>query len=671
MGHARFSTELAQVTWLYGENDDGKSARYQAMRIALCGGIPGKEPGKLMPTNQLLHDFAWRGNSMSCQVNFDTISARTMVWHNGKLTADAYSGPASDRLERFPASMFAASELLTLSGPERLRTLFAVLPPAAGFADLATVKDKVIVQIKNVKLEPHTTAAEDEIKEIISELTNAKGQTVQDFLAWLVESTKEGTKKANGYFQSMKKTAAGATYLRSNDGPTLAEATKARDVAAEALRVAEAERTTLAAQWKQAKAELDKAKATASSYQPPEPGAREKLEARITELRALVAKPLPELAPEADQKAVDDASTAHGDATLEVSRIIDSEEHAAKNVDRLESDIAGITALKCCPTCKATGAKWCDKAVSEFTAQLGDAKRELSRCQLTYKTLSERQRQTSNALTNARAEFLKIKQARNASETARIAADKEQRRNYADLETHTRAIANLDATAARQAPALAAAALIPELEQRLAGLVLAGEQTVEPMTKLKSAVAFANQTLATAQTEAGKAAAAALASEQADAAEQAAGVRKAVSAAVAEMQSECVKCAIEPFLARANSLCGGFLKSPLVYRDGDIGRVMDGKFIELQAASYGGTARTLAHAAICVALSAGQPCRIAVIDEVGNLSKRNRQRLVDTLCGLVAAKEIDSALLLGPDKPDVTRPIVDSLFSAVHIQPGK
>lgn len=660
-------TALTPVTSISGRNNRGKSAHLRAIEIALTGSRPGKTPGSRMSNGEIFDTFSSE-NTMRVSAQFDDTQQCILEISKNRKGFDVAKRVGQ---REFPATLFHSSEFWNLSGPARVRYLFGALPAPAGFESRASVALVIGCNIKNIKLDPHTLAAEtaiDALVKYVNEYSVLESISIQDWLTGLSESVRV---KANGcaaHAKTMKSTILGNTQLRAPDAESQATAEKRKRDAQTALTKAETELATAREQFRQLNSEITKKQTVADSYVAPEPGAREKLESRIAELRALVAKPLPELAPEADQESALKAQAAYHDALTTVGslqrQMVDI--NTTINLGRKEMD--RFHALKCCPTCKAKGTKWKDEVMQDMATaltakevQLAQWTEDHKQADARYKSATEtaeRIRVSNAAATKARAESVAASQS-----ASRLAIQYQNELN----ETNARFTALVTAVA-RQLPARAAAAELPGMRERLAALHASGGILNAKVTSLKTQYMDAESALAIVHGEIGKANAAALAAEQADAAETEAKVTKEASKIIAELVAKCVTASIEPFLATCNALCEGILDTSLVYRDGDIGIMEGDKFVSASPGkSMGGTYSTLTNCALCIALAAGQPFRLAIIDEVGNLDDVNALKLTVRLCELVTAGKIDQALIVGTRAAPYPGDGYRNLFSSVKV----
>jgi chromosome segregation ATPase len=138
----------------------------------------------------------------------------------------------------------------------------------------------------------------------------------------------------------------------------------------------------------------------------------------------------------------------------------------------------------------------------------------------------------------------------------------------------------------------------------------------------------------------------------AQAARAEAAVLKQAVDLVLSLQAELVKKTVYPIIESANRLCAGVLEHPLAYRDGEIGMAKPNGFI---TKTLSGTERALTRCAVSLALAAESPLKIVILDEMGRLSARNKQRVLENIADLIHEGAIDQAILVDTDAADYIR----------------
>ena len=105
------------------------------------------------------------------------------------------------------------------------------------------------------------------------------------------------------------------------------------------------------------------------------------------------------------------------------------------------------------------------------------------------------------------------------------------------------------------------------------------------------------------------------------------------------LQAEMVKQAFGPLLDRANAITSGILKTPMEYRDGELGRFEGATWISHR--TFSGTEKAIAYAGISAALAADSPIKIVMIDELGRLDYENKRLLLERMRQLTERGAID------------------------------
>jgi hypothetical protein len=131
-------------------------------------------------------------------------------------------------------------------------------------------------------------------------------------------------------------------------------------------------------------------------------------------------------------------------------------------------------------------------------------------------------------------------------------------------------------------------------------------------------------------------------------------VYKLAVKAVVAFQQTLIERAFATLLETAKLFTEGILFSPLVYRDGEIGRMAGDHFISWRV--FSGTEEALALAGLSVALAQHAPCKVVIIDELGRLSVDNRRKLLARMVELQAAGHIDHFFGACVSSPDLDVP---------------
>jgi hypothetical protein len=109
------------------------------------------------------------------------------------------------------------------------------------------------------------------------------------------------------------------------------------------------------------------------------------------------------------------------------------------------------------------------------------------------------------------------------------------------------------------------------------------------------------------------------------------------------MQEDMVAGAFGKILSIANTITTGILKTPLEYRDGEIGRFEGPTWISHR--TFSGLEKAISYAGISVALAGECPIKIVMIDEV-LIHPDNQRLLLDRALELTAAGKISQFVLV-------------------------
>lgn len=130
-------------------------------------------------------------------------------------------------------------------------------------------------------------------------------------------------------------------------------------------------------------------------------------------------------------------------------------------------------------------------------------------------------------------------------------------------------------------------------------------------------------------------------------------------------QAELVEAAFKPLLKLANDVFPGLLKSPLAFRDGEIGRWEGGTWVSHKV--FGGAASKLTFTAIQGALSASCPIKIMLLDELGVFSAKTAIKVANAVEAAIEAGRLDQFIGADPDRGDLYA-VKDSAFQVVEIK---
>lgn len=611
-----FSHELTPVTMFAGRNFAGKSSRVEAITLALLGYIP--EIGK--KGTDLFENLS-SGPAMAVILEMADGTHVRREWRQHKGTIK-YIG-SGDELD-FPPVALDAQAFLSLSGPERVKFLFARTKLPADLS-IEAVKASLTANVKNIKLEENTEASEEAIREVVRWITEESAETTTQ--GWIEElSAKAGDRKklAAANVQRMEKTQQGLT--QTADDVVAPPDTEAK--LAEAQARLQEEVKAQAAREQQgisAKAELAKIEELAGSVID-ESRAREEMEKLNVEIGQLDTTAInPGTVSDQEYRACSRAvMTAETDLNF-----------AKANLTSLTTSLHKLQKDKSpkCEKCGQSIKKIVDDLIETTTAQIADAAANVDAKE---KALAEATEKLT-AATNAYDAAMMQKTSYDANRKRRLQAEVD--------------IARFQTLLANNAAAMKAKQDLPTLRQSVDDFRSQWITSAENIRRLKAEVDTQNANLRLLIAQRGRAQQQAKAAQELTRARAELEVCKQACAMIGELQAKLVQTAIAPLIETANSLCGGILKHPLTYNaeKNDIG--MAGKTGFWRHRSMTGTEKALAYAAISVALAADAPMRLVIIDELGRLDQYNKDMVLEALCQMVDAGQIDQAILVDTITP--------------------
>lgn len=110
-------------------------------------------------------------------------------------------------------------------------------------------------------------------------------------------------------------------------------------------------------------------------------------------------------------------------------------------------------------------------------------------------------------------------------------------------------------------------------------------------------------------------------------------VHKLVQAAMKDYRNESVNAAIGPFITRAREVADGFLRTHLEFKDGEVGRTEKGRWIAQK--TFSGTEQAITYVAFCHALNQSS-FKLILMDEMGRMDDDNKRRFVNAMVHLAS-----------------------------------
>lgn len=615
-----FTLDLAaDRTLLHGDNFAGKSARADAIRLALLGYLP--ELGKTARATFGLCS----GRELVVEAEFDDGAKIFRRWYlkGDAVKTEELLPPAFEGNGELLAVMMNADVYFGKTETERVNYIFANVPGLAAEHSPDAIRADFAQSLYEVEgLDPDAIDATlvrlDAARRQVEELPAFAGWTPQLFVDCVADFVAEDAKAAKQTVAVFEKTVQGLAHLRT----TAAETAAAADVAA-----LDAEHKTLTNELTALREE--KARAAAAQEQ-----ARASKRRRDELLRDLAARPSLLAAREtranriaaieAEIAAIPETSAAEIRAIVEERGNVElgnrdlarqlSEVDAAMTANARE--LSELSSKKVCPYCGAAGDGW--KAIKE--AEITSALDGLRTKRATLKEQIDAGAKAAAAL-NAKLDRLRRSFDQREGKQRELAAIR------STAETTERTLAILDERQKQldALPAIPEAAAVDAAAEKLTG-VLARLHAIEELRRAHDGRKHELTRLAQAETAR-------------DDAAKTETVAKAAVKIVRELKARLVEAAVKPILGLANRFFPDVLANSLAYFEGEIGWWNDGAWVGHK--TFSGTEKALAYAAIQTALSARAPFRFMLLDELGRLSNANAQKFVDGVGRAIACGDLD------------------------------
>lgn len=643
-----FEHTLERVNLFTGKSAAGKTARIDALRLALNGGTLLGRASDLKARTIDIMGLARNGH-IEVEAVDDAGRKIARRWKEGKACVIV-----ADEIPQTPDILMDPNEYLMLSDAKKIEYAFNLYRmEGQEFTSAA-----IVAELKNIRLEHNTEDTEKVINEIVDAATGpmrpAKDESIQGWLANFLSKMKQRLSNAEADTRRMTATVQGITQLLNV--PAL------RDPASE-LANERAKATKLLAEKQMIEQQLSDLRALISRREviqkeilglQENPLALHNAKAAIEELEADIARieavpadvQIDEVAVRAELDALNKEIGAYRSSTLEIGRrhnIAESEARTAgvaliqfkKDSDHLNELHKRAMEKQCCAVCGADRAHWKE---SKEQAEASHAKLMEQR-KGAEEQLAENERLAAEKV---RAEFRALRDSQAADEaiqekrltasqlTAKIMAFQSADRNARNererilagkrvsLEQSRKELDGWNSVGAKRAAA----------EARLAELSLDGKQTEgELMTAVveKRTAIEAVQGVITLLEKQQRAYLEAKADEKRNAqalvehgkAKMNVEVTKAAIEKLEGIQAKMVEVAFGTILKTVNLITEGLIVNPIEYRDGEIGRWIGDTWVKHE--SFSGTEKALTYAGISLALAKEAPIKIVMIDELGRL----------------------------------------------------
>jgi hypothetical protein len=622
-----FTDSLAPVTLYLGRNSHGKSARLQALSLALCGQLPGERAdGQPLKSNSELFTLLASATPMTAGCVFDTGETMVRTWE--QISGSVKCKVVTSRPD-MATVLINPVELLALTGPERTRALLA----RASLGPEWTPQQlwaRVCADIKNIDLNPNTTETERAVSVLLDQLnyvvrgTMKLGTSPAVWLAGLEAELKKRKLLADQGLERMRHTSQGLSQVRP--APANQEAEIKRDKALKEFAIASSEKQLADTRLQELETEFYACESAANAK------VDEQAIQDVKDLESagkhLTEQRVPD--PGGDEvrlpleQALHKTSAAHNKAATDC-KVLDAE------MKRLDKELDELQASKVCPKCGQSLKTLQAKLIKQLKSDLKTVVGKVNKAVEVFNETADAHRIAEDKLIDYQAAKATYEEWR--AQLRQVAATVVEHRER--LALSIKAAQSVEQARAR----LGELQTSREIARGNALSALEGLNLAK--TKLEAAEADYKLLLA----ERAETASRARVAEEAGRVQAEAQVLKAAVKLVSELQVQLLAEAIGPVVTRANKLCAPVLPGKLVFQDGEFGMVgPNGNLVTHRAMSD--SEKLLAMAGLSVALATGQPYKVAAIGRFESFDKANQSKIITLLRNLVRDKELDQAILI-------------------------
>lgn len=619
-----FIHDLQRCTLFTGPNFVGKSARLEAIRFGLLGSVP--DLGK---TNQATWDLSG-GNEMHVRLSLDNGKdvERSLVKAGESVNKRGNAAACEFEASRMP--MLDPEEYFGLTDSERIHYVFGMMKMPETFT-----RDGIFAEIRNLSLEENTEPTEKAKGEII-DLINREFSPGRPLTAALIDAIADLKLEFTAVNRRAKDTQ-GTLRVLSELKTRGAEAT------ADTIQGVVAELRAVTEAWNvanQASGALTQRQMEAN-----------RVGLRRTQIQEALGVDTEDVQPKVDEllKAIAEANKKlkklKAISTEKLHALEQAEEEAkqaSENADEMSANTqarledattrkAALGKLKCCPHCQSKAGGWKANLTAAIDAELANLQAETAQTDALVAAAVAR-------WNKATAAFSKAKKPYEARQTLLDIVDASQR--------------SLDAINARTAGATARR---QALQSELASLKDVSAPTDAEMSEAASRVMTLKQqyadlsarhtTLVQLQQDLIRAGEAA---EEHQLASAKVAVIKAVGAKLKERQAEMIAVLFGDLMKVANYFVSGIMEHALVFQDGRIGYVKQGRFVS--HSTFSGTERALTYIAVTAALMREAPLRLVLLDEF-DIDAEVFPKVLDRLGDAVVDGVIDQVVVAHTAEP--------------------
>lgn len=631
-----FELNLRDINFIVGINFGGKSARTDAIRLLLLGFLP--ELGK---QNRATFGLS-SGREMSVEGTFDNGTVLCRTWHleGDTVKATVNTKDLSILENESLAVMLNAETYFALSDRERVNYVFANVPMGGKLTpdDIVNRVESGLIRLGN---KPEVIA------DVVIRLQGHKQPDVspQEAVEFLLKTAVEMAKSAKEYAVKMEKTAQGLSALRANDTEktvNFSELDARRTTLTQEIQSLHEEKAKHSAAGNHAKATKKRREQLLSELRAkPASDRRMKLTGELTHLKNDLAN-LAVIV----REEVEELRTRLTDARAGLRDYEKDIRDVNASISKNERELAEVDSKEKCPYCGAEGTGW--KSLKE-----AEIKSALSGLRVKSDQLAEHVGKIAETI----AALVQEINAKHEALTARETLEKTviERRTVLDAFDQT-------------------LVLFQQKETELAGLPVQSEEQEAALNHAQTSLDAKQQELISldnirraAMGRENDIKRLAQAETDRDKAKAEETVAKVAADILREIQAKMVEDAFTPLLATANSLFGAILREPLDYQGGEIGMQRDGVFVT--HATFSGTEKLLAYAAIQAALSSKSPVRLMILDELGRLDEDNIAFLVGAIEQSVASGKIEQFIGISARKIEMN-PMLNPEISSQVVEIG-
>lgn len=634
-----FSYDLAAITLLIGRNFRGKTRVLNAIQVLLLGYLPalGKE-------NKATFTLA-SGTAMTIEGTFDTGQVMTRAFTlRGNTVSMTLDGPKEITDYDQMAVMLNAEEYLARSDRSRVEYVFAHV--AMGDAWTGTG----IHERLEAKLLPAGEQWPAEKLQAVNTVLTAmntdasKCEAVQEWVDEAIESVTNSWKGAKASAVQMEKTIQGLANLRAADEDPLQLSTleDERAVLQRGITDLTERRGRYLGSFTAMKAAQVRREEIERELRHGDKTRQQMLDAKHK--LALISQAIVDASPLITGDDLRTHQTLLGDAKQRVAEIDRQRLEQQARVNQGETELAALDGQTRCPYCAAEGTEWKKLRAAEYAKQIDEAKEQVA-------LLAEAGRVAAGIY-------------RHHQESGIALHDKHklQARMREDLRAAESQLAKLEPSVSRLgAMAEELAKLLPNDPMLTASVdVLQSEINIKNDEAratdrlIKEAAGRVSELKRLAQAERDR-----------DAAKLEQEVAAAAGKELRVIQSEMVEAAFKPLLDRANSFFAHVLRSPLIYRDKEIGMVCEGHWVPHH--TFSGTEKALTYAALQAALAAQSPVRLMMIDELGRLDGVTADKMIHAVMAAVWSGQLDGFIGIDTGRADFWSTVADSSFKIIEI----